>query len=166
MLNQFQAVWDSDMADCESMVRRRRRIMASLAIEDEEVLDLLERDGSWTDVLDETDANFEDHRANLHRKVQDDENVWDLWHEDVSWQISLFLKAVGADWSRRNAFEVNIDLTFSSLYLCLPFVHNRLSHRTISLDTREVSQNHPVQNSFRGELLTVQPSFPSHSLLK
>ena len=108
MLNQFQAVWDSDMADCESMVRRRRRIMASLAIEDEEVLDLLERDGSWTDVLDETDANFEDHRANLHRKVQDDENVWDLWHEDVSWQISLFLKAVGADWSRQNAFEVNV----------------------------------------------------------
>lgn len=91
MLNQFQAVWDSDMADCESMVRRRRRIMASLAVEDEEVLDLLERNGSWTDVLGETDANFEDHRANLHRKVQDDEDVWDLWHEDVSWQILLFL---------------------------------------------------------------------------
>jgi len=83
MLNQFQAIWDSDMADCESLVRRRTRIMASLAIEDENVLDQLERNGSWADILDEADAHFEEHRANLHRKVQDDD-VWDPWHEDVS----------------------------------------------------------------------------------
>lgn len=102
MLNQFQAVWDSDMADCESMVRRRRRIMASLAIEDEEVLDLLERDASWTDVLDEEDAKFEGRRSSLHRKVQqyDDDDVWDPWHEDVSCRNSHSCIRQTLNWKR------------------------------------------------------------------
>ena len=98
MLDQFQKVWDADMADCESLVRLRRRMMASLALDgnkDSELEDILmnvfsdDNDGDvWADVLGEEDAQFEEYRSTVRRKAQDDD-VWDPWHEDVSTRFFL-----------------------------------------------------------------------------
>ena len=106
--------------------------MASLAIEDEEVLDLLERDASWTDVLDQEDAKFEGHRSNLHRKVQqyDDDDVWDPWHEDVSCRNSHSCHP--------SNFELETKLNLTHFSFFLPFFDLRSLHPTFSLVTREV----------------------------
>eukprot|EP00562_Extubocellulus_spinifer_P020711 CAMPEP_0178614226 /NCGR_PEP_ID=MMETSP0698-20121128/2053_1 /TAXON_ID=265572 /ORGANISM="Extubocellulus spinifer, Strain CCMP396" /LENGTH=1059 /DNA_ID=CAMNT_0020252951 /DNA_START=319 /DNA_END=3499 /DNA_ORIENTATION=- len=92
MLDQFQKVWDADMADCESLVRRRRRVMASLAIDgnegsalEDELLKVLGDDNDssvWAEALGEEDAQFENYRSNIRRRAQEDE-VWDPWHEDI-----------------------------------------------------------------------------------
>ena len=68
LLNQFQAGWNADMADCENYVRQSRRVLENFA----------------SFVEDEEEDAFQQNRDKLRRKAQwASTDSWDPWDEDI-----------------------------------------------------------------------------------